>query len=63
MESKAIIGLSVMLFAYALFSWSLGRFINRKKQPKPTEFQNFLLGGLIIAIPVVVALILGYYYF
>ncbi len=60
MESKALIGLSVLLFVYALFSWALGRFINRKKIPKPTEFHNFLLGGLIIGLPIIVLFVVFY---
>lgn len=53
MDSKALIGIVILLFTYSLFSWALGRQINKKKQPRPTEFQSFLTGSWIVGLIVV----------
>ena len=50
MESNVIIGISILLFTYGLFSWALGRFINKRNQKETNEFQNFLSGGWIIGL-------------
>lgn len=50
MNSKTIIGLSIILFTYALFSWALGRYINKRKEKKVNEFQNFLSGAWILGL-------------
>ncbi len=50
MEGNPLIGISVLLFIYALFSWSLGRFINKRKQKEATELQNFLDGAWILGL-------------
>ncbi len=59
MNSNAIIGASVIFFSYILFSWALGRMINRKKEPKPTEFKNFLAGAWVIGLFVVFGIIIS----
>jgi len=61
MESKAIIGISILFFTYGLFSWALGRFINKRKKNKTNEFQNFLAGAWIIGL--VLAFFIVYLYF
>lgn len=60
MEGKAIIGISIILFTYALFSWALGRYINKKKEPRRTEFQNFLSGAWIIGAIIAFGLIMAW---
>lgn len=61
MEGNPLIGISVLLFIYALFSWSLGRFINKRKQKEVTEMQNFLDGAWILGI--VALLLIGFLYY
>ncbi len=53
MESNVIIGICVLFFTFSLFSWALGRYINKKKDPKPNEFQNFLAGSWILGLVIV----------
>lgn len=50
MNSNAIIGISILLFTYGLFSWALGRFMNKRKNKETSEFQNFLTGAWIIGL-------------
>lgn len=61
MDSKAVIGVSIIFFTYALFSWALGHFLNRKKDPRPSELQSFLKGSLIIGGIVAAAILYGYF--
>lgn len=61
MEGNPLIGISVLLFIYALFSWSLGRFINKRKQKEATELQNFLVGAWILGL--VAVFLIGWLYF
>ncbi|PKP08376.1 MAG: hypothetical protein CVU09_16110 [Bacteroidetes bacterium HGW-Bacteroidetes-4] len=61
MEGNPIIGISVLLFIYGLFSWSLGRLINKRKKKEATELQNFLDGAWILGI--VALLIIGFLYY
>ncbi|MBI9069332.1 MAG: hypothetical protein JEZ09_18690 [Salinivirgaceae bacterium] len=61
MENKALIGIITLLFTYALFSWALGRYINKKKEKKSSEFENFLSGAWILGI--VLAFFIIYLYF
>lgn len=61
MESKAIIGICIILFTYGLFSWALGRYINKKKDPRPSEFQNFLSGSWIIGLVITFGLVMAYF--
>ncbi len=60
MESKAI-GIGILIFTYSLFSWALGRFINKRKNKKVSEFQNFLSGAWVIGLVLVFLII--YFYF
>ncbi len=61
MDNKALIGISILLFTYGLFSWAIGRFINKRKKKESTEFQNFLLGAGILGI-ILIALIAYLYW-
>ena len=60
MENKALIGMIIVLFTYALFSWALGRYINKKKEPRRSEFQNFLSGAWIIGAIIAFGLIMAW---
>lgn len=60
MDTKVIAGITVVLFTYALFSWALGRYINKKKEPRPSEFQNFLQGSWIIGAIIIFGLIMAW---
>jgi predicted outer membrane lipoprotein len=62
MENNPIIGFSVLLFIYAFFSWSLGRFINKRKQKEVSEFQHFLTGAWILGLLIALMIGIKYYY-
>lgn len=55
------IGISILIFTYGLFSWALGRYINKRKGNKTSEFNNFLAGAWIIAL--VLVFLIGWLYF
>jgi len=61
MNSKVIIGITIIFFTYSLFSWALGHYLNRKKDPRPTELQSFLKGSLIIGGIIVAGILYGYF--
>ncbi|MDA3893867.1 MAG: hypothetical protein PF517_19580 [Salinivirgaceae bacterium] len=60
MDNKVIIGIGILIFTYGLFSWALGRYINKKKEKKFSEFQNFLAGAWIIGLIIVFIILILY---
>jgi uncharacterized membrane protein YidH (DUF202 family) len=60
MDNKVIIGIGILIFTYGLFSWALGRYINKKKEKKFSEFQNFLAGAWIIGL--ILTFLMVYFY-
>lgn len=50
MENKTLIGFVTLLFTYMLFSWALGRFVNKRKHKNLSEFQNFLSGAWMLGL-------------
>jgi len=61
MNSNAIAGISVIVFTYTLMSWALGKYLNKKKEPKTTELKNFLSGAWVIGIFIALGFIISYF--
>ena len=61
MTSEIITGIGILVFTYGLFSWALGKFINKRKEKKANEFQNFLSGAWILGL--IIASFTVYLYF
>jgi len=61
MTSEIITGIGILVFTYSLFSWALGKFINKRKDKKVNEFQNFLAGAWILGL--IIAFFTVYLYF
>ncbi len=61
MESKVIVGIGILIFSYGLFSWALGRYLNKTKKKETNEIQNFLSGAWIIGA-VLLAMTLWLYF-
>ncbi len=60
MNKETIIGIGILVFSYSLFSWALGRFINKRKGIKVSEFKNFLSGSWIIGLFIVFIILMLY---
>ena len=61
MGSEKIIGFTFILFIYLLFSWALGRFINKHhKKIESNELQNLLSGAWILGLIVAFFVIYSY---
>lgn len=61
MEKQAIVGIGIILFTYILFSWALGRFINRRGGRKVSELRNLFDGAWRLILILGGILIFGYF--
>jgi hypothetical protein len=60
MNKEIITGIAILFFTYSLFSWALGRFINKRKGIKTSEFKSFLLGAWIIGLFIIFMIVMLY---